>query len=74
MLVDQHFGYKCLLISNAAATGCYFHLTQSVTRKVDEIGIKQDYENNNSLRLALRCSSTLVIVPSSDVTHFFNTS
>jgi len=28
---------------DAAVTGCYFHLYQSVTRKVNEIGLKMDY-------------------------------
>ena len=33
---------------NAAVTGCYFNLTQSVVRKVNEIGMKEDYEKNDS--------------------------
>ena len=31
---------------NATVTGCYFHLTQSAMRKVNEIGMKDDYENS----------------------------
>jgi len=38
-------------VPNATVTGCYFHLTQSVMRKVNEIGMKEDYEKNDSLRL-----------------------
>jgi len=29
--------------------GCYFHLTQSVIRKVDEIGMKENYGESDSL-------------------------
>jgi len=29
---------------NATVTGCYFHLTQSVMRKVNEIGMNEGYE------------------------------
>ena len=49
---------------NAKVTGCYFHLTQSVMRKVYEIAVKEDYEENNSLRLALRCLLALAMVAS----------
>jgi len=51
--------------------GCYFHLTQSVMRKVDEIGMKEDYGESDSLRLVLRCLPALTRVLSSDVTDVF---
>jgi len=50
---------------SATATSCYFHLTRSVMRKINEIGMKEDYEKNDSLRLALRCLPALATVPSS---------
>jgi len=34
---------------NATLTGSYFHLTQSVIQKVNEIGMKADCEKNDSL-------------------------
>jgi transposase-like protein len=34
----------------AEVTGCYFHLTQSVVRKVAEVGLKTQYEHDNSVR------------------------
>jgi len=46
-------------------------LTQSVLQKVNEIGMKEDYEENDSLRLAIRCIPALAMVPSSDVTETF---
>jgi len=46
-------------------------LAKSILRKVDEIGMKEDCEKNDSLGLALRCLSALAMVPSSDVTEFF---
>jgi len=56
---------------NATVTGCYFHLTQSVMRNVNEIGMKEDYENNDRLRQTLRCLPALAVVPSSDVAEAF---
>jgi len=49
-------------------------LTSSVMRNVNEIGMKENYEKNDSLRLALRCLPALAMVPSSDVTEAFDTS
>jgi len=56
---------------NATVTGCYFNLTQSVMRKLNEIGMKEDYKMNDVLRLALRFLPALAMVPSSDVTEVF---
>jgi len=56
---------------SATVTGCYFHLTQSVMRKVNEIGMKEDNKKKDSLRLPLRCLPTLAMVPSSDVAEVF---
>jgi len=56
---------------NATVTDCYFHLTQNVMRKANEIGMKEDYEKNDRLRLALRCLLSSAMVLSSDVTETF---
>ncbi|CAK8689672.1 unnamed protein product [Clavelina lepadiformis] len=55
----------------ANVRSCYFHLTQSVLRKVNEIGMKCDYESDNELRTAVRCLPALAMVPSSDVVESF---
>lgn len=56
---------------NAAVTGCYFHLTQSVIRKVNEIGMKLAYENDDAIRGSVRCLSALAFVPTTDVVEAF---
>jgi len=48
---------------NATVTGCYFHLTQSVMLKVNKTGMKEDYEKNDRLRLAIHCLPALAMVP-----------
>jgi len=40
-------------------------------RKANEIGMKEDYEKNDRLRLALRCLLSSAMVLSSDVTETF---
>lgn len=56
---------------NAVVTGCYFHLCQSVVRKVNEVGLKVVYENDNAVREYIRCLPALAFVPVEDVVDAF---
>jgi hypothetical protein len=56
---------------DATVTGCYFHLTQSVIRKVQEIGLKVQYEGDNEVRGFVRCLAALAFVPPEDVVEAF---
>ncbi|KII61414.1 hypothetical protein RF11_12829 [Thelohanellus kitauei] len=57
---------------SATISGCYFHLCQSVLRKVNELGMKVDYESNDNLRIAVRCLAALAHVPLADVSEAFD--
>ena len=48
-------------------------LSHSVIRKVSKIGMKVDYENNDSLRTAVRCLPALAVVHSLDIIGTFLT-
>ena len=55
-------------------TGCYFHLCQSVIRKVNEIGLKTEYETiqtNDEIRSYVRSLPALAFVPPDDVKEAF---
>jgi hypothetical protein len=56
---------------NATVTGCYFHLCQSVIRKVNEIGLKLNYETKDEVRCYVRCLLALAFVPEADVGEAF---
>ena len=56
----------------AMVTGCYFHLTQCVICKVNEIGMKTAYENDDAIRGSVRCLSALAFVPIADVADAFD--
>ena len=56
---------------NARILGCYFHLKQSILRKVNKIGMKSDSESDDNLRIAVRCLPVLVMVPSTVVVEAF---
>jgi hypothetical protein len=56
---------------DARITGCYFHLCQSVIRKVNEVGLKTAYETDNEIRGYVRCLPALAFVPPEDVLEAF---
>src|SRR6476469_9109228 len=51
--------------------GCYFHLCQCVVRKMNEVGLKSVYENNNEVRGFVCCLPALAFVPPEDVLEAF---
>lgn len=55
----------------ASVKGCYFHLTQSILRKVQEVGLKTEYESNDELRCFVRCLAAISHVPNADVVDAF---
>lgn len=55
----------------ATITGCYFHLTQAVLRKVNEVGLKNAYEVDDAVRGYVRCLAALAYVPPDDVVEAF---
>ena len=57
--------------NNARILGCYFHLTKSILRKVNKIGMKSDYESDDNLRIAVRCLSAIAMVPLIEVAEAF---
>ena len=57
----------------AEVTGCYFHLCQSIMRKVQEGGLKPDYESDDAMRGFIRCLPALSHVPVDDVIAAFKT-
>lgn len=57
---------------SARVTGCYFHLCQSVLRKVNEIGMKVEYETRDEVRGYVRCLAALSHVPAANVVEAFD--
>jgi len=50
---------------------CYFHLYQIVIRKVNEIGLKLEYETNDEVRNYVRCLPALTFILPDDVMKAF---
>src|SRR6218665_1033963 len=56
---------------NARVSGCYFHLSQSILRKVNEVGMKVAYERDDEVRASVRCLAALSFVPVTDIVESF---
>jgi hypothetical protein len=56
---------------DADISGCYFHLCQSVVRKVNECGLKSEYETDDEIQGFIRCLAALSHVPVDDVVDAF---
>ena len=58
--------------SKAAVKGCYFHLCQSLIRKINAVGLKSDFESNINTKLMLKSLAVLSFVPLEDVRMTFD--
>ena len=52
--------------------GCYFHLSQSIIRKVNSVGLKAMYESDIDIKLKLKSLAAICFVPMQDVKAVFN--
>lgn len=55
----------------AVHRGCYFHHTQAVFRKVQQLGLQQDYRTDEQLRNQVRHLMALGFIPTGHVRHVF---
>ena len=58
---------------NVQMKGCFFHFCQSVMRRVQLIGLKPSYSNNEGINLLVRCLMALPLIPSAHIISTFNT-
>ena len=58
--------------TGALLKGCYFHLSQAFTRKINEVGLKRLYETNHDLNLSLRLIPALSFIPVEMVNDAFD--
>ena len=55
----------------ASVKACLFHLGQSMYRKIVDLGLKQQYHQDNEFSLLVRCFSALAFLPTEDVIEGF---
>ena len=57
---------------NIKTTGCFFHLSQSVWRKVQKVGLQQRYGQDADFATRVRVMPALAFLPLADVEQVFN--
>ena len=62
-----------LAFPEAEIKGCYFHLCQSLVRKIQSVGLKSEFEFNMERKLLLKSLAALSFVPADDVKVVFGT-
>lgn len=58
-------------IPSASTSGCFFHLSQCVIRKIASVGLKARYENDRDFSVLMKCLPALAFVPEDDVITVF---
>ncbi len=56
----------------ASIKGCYFHLCQSFNRKINEVGLKKEYESNEDLALSLKMLPAMSFLPQAMISGSFS--
>ena len=52
--------------------GCFFHLTQNMWRKIQDLGLKTRYQQDSSFALQVRMIPSLAFATPTDVPHLFS--
>ena len=55
----------------SAVTGCFFHLTQNIYRKIQSAGLTNLYIENTDFALQMKMLPSLAFVPESQITQYF---
>ena len=59
------------IFPEVTTTGCFFHLRQSVHRKVQELGLKQRHDQDMEFAHLVKCITALSFVPPDDAEALF---
>lgn len=59
------------VFENIEIGGCFFHLSQSILRKVNECGLKSLYESNQSFAIHIKMLLSLALIPEEEVLELF---
>ena len=56
----------------SVVSGCFFHLSQNIYRKIQSAGFTNQYIENAGFALLMKMLPSLTFVPESQVIHYFN--
>ena len=71
--IGFHNAVRQVFGNNVVVVGCLFHLGQCVYRKVIQLGLSDQYQQDDDLRLKCKMLVTLAFIPAVDVIAAFET-
>ena len=73
-ILDFELAAKSAIISafpHIEVRGCFFHLSQSIWRKIQDLGLKVTYTDDEDTRLYCRMLASLAFLPPEKITEHF---
>ena len=59
-------------LPNSNVTGCFFHLSSNIRKRIQSTGLQDRYNNDDGFALNLRMISAIAFVPPDDVIESFD--
>ena len=53
-------------------TGCWFHITQSIIKRVHKLGLKDEYMSEPDVQVIARCLLSLPLLPADEICPAFD--
>ncbi|CAI6355960.1 unnamed protein product [Macrosiphum euphorbiae] len=60
------------VFTNTSVCGCFFHLSQSIWRRLKNLGFQKRYMEDSEFALQIRMMAALSFVPEEDVENAWN--
>ena len=60
-----------VVFPNSTLSGCFFHLSSNVWKKVQNVGLQQRYQNDDEFSIHVRMLMSLAFVPVTEVENAF---
>jgi len=62
----------CRVIGDVTVTGCWFHVTQSIIKRVHKLGLKDEYVSDPDVQDIVRCLLGLPLLPADKICLAFD--
>ena len=63
---------RTVLAENVIIKGCWFHFCQAILRKIGQLGLKEEYNNNFNFRFWVKQFMALALIPLSKLEEAIN--
>ena len=61
------------MFAGVAVSGCWCHYCQAVVKRLNKLGLKEDYQNQDDIKDIVRCLFGLPLLPAQDIRNALQT-